>query len=590
MKDGLASNSIRALTEDGSGDLWVGTDAGLNRLRDGQVIGTWTTAQGLPADRIHALYRDQAGTIWAATSRGPAALRDGVLDSAPGLHQRIVEPILAFGEDRTHALHAVPNADSPLLHHADALFRDHDGLLWVGTLGDGLRLIDGDRVISFSVFDGLFDDVIYGIAEDDSDRLWMACSKGIFSVNRPDLRAFAAGRINRFVSTPYSPLDGLRTIECQPGVQPVVTRMRDGRLWFSTIRGLLVLDPNHLERRFMAPAVAIEDVIVDGARRPGADVGSLMAGRNNVEFGYTAVTFVAPARITFRYVLEGFNTAWVDAGPRRQAFYANLPPGHYRFRVAACTPDGACGEASHVVAFTIEPRYYQRAWFFPACGLALALGGWAIYRLRIRRLKEEFNLILAERGRIARELHDTLIQGFSGITMAMQALAWRLPPSEVRRTLEDIVADAGSSLREARRSLAGLRRHDAPSGLAAAVADAARQLTETQDVRLKLDLDDCSRRLPANVEYNLLRIAQEAVLNAVKHSGARTLQVTLNSTPHHLRLSVKDDGTGFDEGGSPPPGHYGLIGMKERAAQIGADFQLASARGRGTTVQVLVEA
>ena len=589
-RDGLSSNTIDALAEDLEGDLWVGTDAGLNRLRRGQVIGTWTTGQGLPGNRVQALYRDRAGTIWIATSGGPAAFRGGAVRPVPELHRRLADPILAFGEDRLHTLHAVPDSDSPLLRRADALYRDRDGLLWVGTLGEGLRLIDGDRVVSFSVFDGLFDDVIYGITEDDNGRLWMACSKGIFSVSRSDLREFAAGRIHRFVSTPYSPLDGLRTIECQPGVQPVVTRMRDGRLWFSTIRGLLVLDPSHLERRYMAPAVAVEDVIVDGERRRAADVGQLVAGRNNVEFGYTGVTFVAPTRITFRYILEGFNKTWIDAGPRRQAFYANLPPGRFRFRVAACSPDGACGEASRVVAFTIEPRYYQRAWFFPACGAALALGGWAIYQLRIRRLKEEFKLILAERGRIARELHDTLIQGFSGITMAMQALVWRLPASEERKTLEDIVADAGGSLREARQSLAGLRRHDSRSGLAAAVADAARQLTAAQDVRLKLELDDGGRPLRADVEYNLLRIAQEAVLNAVKHSGARTLQVTLDSTPQHLRLSVKDDGTGFDEREELPLGHYGLIGMKERAAHIGADFHLASTRGRGTTVQVLVEA
>jgi signal transduction histidine kinase/sugar lactone lactonase YvrE len=588
-KDGLASNSIYALTEDQAGDLWVGTDAGLNRLRDGRIVGSWTTRDGLPGDRVQALYRDRSGAIWIATSRGPAVFRNGAVQPVPDLHRAAADPILAFGEDRLHALHVMPQTDSALLRRADSLYQDRSGSLWVGTLGEGLRLIDDDRVVSFSVFDGLFDDVIYGMAEDDNGRLWMACSKGIFSVNLSDLRDFAAGKIHSFVSTPYSPLDGLRTIECQPGVQPVVTRMRDGRLWFSTIRGLMVLDPSHLERRYMAPAVAVEDVIVDGERRRAADVGQLVAGRNNVEFGYTGVTFVAPTRITFRYILEGFNKTWIDAGARRQAFYANLPPGRFRFRVAACSPDGACGEASHVVAFTIEPRYYQRAWFFPACGVALALGGWAIYQLRIRRLKEEFLLILAERGRIARELHDTLIQGFSGITMAMQALVWRLPLSDERKTLEDIVADAGSSLREARQSLAGLRRHDSHSGLAAAVADAARQLTEAQDMRLKLDLDDCRRPLPADVEYNLLRIAQEAVLNAVKHSGARTVQVTLDSTPQYLRLSVKDDGTGFDEKGPPPLGHYGLIGMKERAAHIGANFHLASARGQGTTVQVLAD-
>jgi ligand-binding sensor domain-containing protein len=588
-RDGLASDTIHALAEDSAGDLLIGTDAGLNRLHAGIIVETWTMAQGLPDNRVRALYRDAHGAIWIATPQGVGVIRDGVLRKQTAL-ETTVNPILAFGEDRDGKLHAVPALDPPSLHAADALYRDSEGSLWVGTLGEGLRLIDGDRIVNFSVLDGLFDDVIYGIAEDDEGRLWMACSKGIFSVSKAELRAFAAGTTHSVESTPYSPLDGLRTIECQAGVQPAVSRMRDGRLWFSTIRGVLVLDPKNLERRFVTPAVAIEDVIVDGARRPTGDPGTLVAGRNNVEFGYTGVTFIAPTRVTFRYMLEGFNNGWIDAGINRQAFYSNLPPGRFRFRVTACSPDGACSEASHPVAFTIEPRVYQRAWFFPGCGVLLALGAWAVYQLRIRRLKEEFNLILAERGRIARELHDTLIQGFSGITMAMQALVSHLPASDVRHELEDIVADAGSSLKEARRSLAGLRRHDSQSGLAAAVATAARQLTEAKDVRLKLDLDECNRPLPADVEYNLLRIAQEAVLNAVKHSGARTLQVTLDSTSQHLRLSVHDDGSGFDEAGSPPVGHYGLIGMKERAAQIGADFQLATARGRGTTVEVLVEA
>jgi signal transduction histidine kinase len=242
------------------------------------------------------------------------------------------------------------------------------------------------------------------------------------------------------------------------------------------------------------------------------------------------------------------------------------------------------------VSFTIAARYYQRLWFVPLCVVALGLAGWSTYRLRIRRLKLRFDLILAERGRIARELHDTLIQGFAGITMGMQALASRLPPSGTRRTLEDIVADAGLSLREARRSLAGLRsRPDHPSGLGASLAEAARQLTEAQDLRLKLSLNDERPDLPADVAYNLLRIAQEAMLNAVQHSGARTLNVTLDSTRTRLRLLVDDDGAGFDDEGEAPIGHYGLVGMKERAAQIGARFELTSEPGRGTSVLVLLE-
>ena len=589
-RDGLASNSIAALAEDKAGDLWVGTDAGLNRLRNGRIAGRWTTREGLPANGIRALYRDDAGTMWIATARGPAVFRDGAVRRVPDVRGGPSGPILAFGEDRAHQLYAAPEDDTPALRHADALYRDSDGLLWVGTLGEGLRLVDGNKTFSFSVLDGLFDDVIYGIIEDGQGRLWMACSKGIFSVSRADLRQFAAGTIKSFVSTPYSPLDGLRTVECQPGVQPAIARTKDGRLWFSTIRGVLVIDPEHFDRRLVPPAVIVEAVTVNGERRSAGEMGTLPAGLNNVDFKYTGASFIAPARITFRYTLQGLDKAWVEAGPRREAFYTNLPPGRFRFRVAACTPDGACNESASMVAFAVAPRFYQHSWFFPLCLVGIALAGGAMYQLRIRRLKEQFDLILAERGRIARELHDTLFQGFSGITMAMQAMVSRLPSSSSeRQTLEDIVADAGDAMREARRSLAGLRRHDSSSGLAAAVAQATRQLTETNNVRVKLNLADCQCDLPPDVEYNLLRIAQEAILNAVKHSGARTLRVTLDSTEHHLQLSVKDDGAGFDESGTAPVGHYGVIGMKERAAQIGARLQVTSAPGRGTTVSVMME-
>jgi signal transduction histidine kinase len=217
------------------------------------------------------------------------------------------------------------------------------------------------------------------------------------------------------------------------------------------------------------------------------------------------------------------------------------------------------------------------------------------FRLRIRSLRERYDLIVAERSRIARELHDTLIQGFSGITMAMQALAARLRSSEERTRLEEIIEDAAGCLRETRRSVAGLRRPvQSESGLAEALAQAARQITETSDVRLrlkldKLKLDKDAPGLPPEFEYNLLRIATEAISNSLKHSGARTIEVALKRAPDALRLSVSDDGSGFEQADQGPrrPGHYGLIGMRERAAQIGAEFAFDSAPGRGTTVSVV---
>jgi signal transduction histidine kinase len=294
--------------------------------------------------------------------------------------------------------------------------------------------------------------------------------------------------------------------------------------------------------------------------------------------------------MTFRYILEGYDRDWHDAGTRREASYTNLPPGDFRFRVTACNADGTCNESGESVAFLLVPSFYERVWFPPLCAASVAAMIWLAHQFRVRRLREQFDMILAERSRIARELHDTLIQGFSGVTMGMQALSTSLPPSTEQSMLKEIVQDAGNCLREARHSIAGLRVRAAKPGLAAAISQVATRITETTGIRLKLKLEQSPRALPAEIEYNLVRIAQEAISNSVKHSGARTIEVGLRCTTGLLHLSVHDDGRGFEEIANhvAPPGHYGLTGMKERASHIGAEFQLVTGMGRGATVSVLL--
>ncbi len=496
-KDGLASNTIYALAEDSDGGLWVGTSAGLNRLRDGAVEKTYTTQDGLPGNTIRCLFRDSQGELWAGTSKGAAVFENGRFVSPPQSRQPSKGPILAFGEDADRRLYAAteggrldvykggnspdvpPNAVPA--RDVDALYKDREGLLWMGTLGGGLRLLKDGKVFNFWMRDGLFDDEIYGIAGDDRGNLWMACSNGIFSANRSDLLQFAAGKIRKFVSTPYVPTDALRTIECEAGVQPAVWKMRDGGLWFSTIKGVIVLDPSHLDRRLTAPPVVIEDITVNGQRQEASQIEHMAPGQKNVEFRYTGLSYYVPSKITFRYKLDGFDKNWTDAGPRRDAHYTNLPPGQYVFRVTACNVDGTCNQTGSSVVFALAPEYYQRAWFLPLCATLIGLVIWLVIRLRIRRLSAQFSMILAERSRIARELHDTLIQGFSGVTMEMQALCGKLSSKEDKSTLQEIIQDAAKSLGEARRSVAGLRGDAGPrSGLNNAIAEAARGITEAQ--------------------------------------------------------------------------------------------------------------
>jgi signal transduction histidine kinase/ligand-binding sensor domain-containing protein len=597
--NGLLSDVILSLAVGADGDLWVGTDRGLDRLRDGRVISAWTIARGLPGNRVEALVADREGAVWIATPQGLARLPP----QAPvpvAVTPVLASPAVAIGVDRAGTIFAAlengalvavgdgrPANALPAevtLRRVDALFQDDQGAVWIGTLGDGLRLLDHGRLSTFHTADGLFDDTIYGIVADDHGRLWMACSKGIFSVDRADLLRFAAGGSRSFASTPYSPTDALRTIECKSGVQPAVWRMRDGSIWFSTIRGVLTLDPAHLERRLASPPAMIEDVTVDGATTAPAALAALPARARNVEFRYTGLSLVVPTRLTFRYRLEGFDEDWIDAGTRRQAFYTNLPPRHFRFLVRACLPDGTCSDAPSAVALSIAPRLDERPWFAPLVVLAIGGAAWGLYRQRIRRLRANFALVLAERARIARELHDTLIQGFSGIAMALKAVTDRLPPSAERRTLESVVSDTADCLRDARRTLAGLRRSDLD--LAPAVEQAARQLTQGTALSLRLHIDPCVCAMPASTEYQLARIAHEAIVNAVKHAAAQSLEVSLESTPRRVRLRVADDGRGFDAA-SAPPGHYGLVGMRERAAEIGAALEFTGGPGRGTAVSVV---
>jgi ligand-binding sensor domain-containing protein/signal transduction histidine kinase len=613
VSEGLPGDTIVALADGGSGDLWIGTERGLCLVRDARVAQTFTTDQGLPSNVVTCLCLDGAGILWVGTGGGLARFSAGRFVQPEGDADELRLPVQALVDDGQQGL-VIATEEGPLFRcienqfrevplegqpplDVDALYFDRQGVLWLGTQGNGLVMVEEGAARRFTVKDGLYDDEVFGIVADDEDRLWMACSRGIFFARRAELRDFASGTIPRFTCTPFSPTEAQRTVECQNSVQPVVWKMQDGSLWFSTIHGVIIIDPAHIRRLLPPPRVVVEEVQINGEDVNPARIAQVPPGQANLYFRYTALSYASPTRITFRHRLEGFDSEWVEAGSRREAFYTNLPPGKYTFRVSAANRDAPPNEADLPVAFTIEPRFYQTRWFIPAVIAVVALAGWIAWRLRILQVKARMNAVLAERGRIARELHDTLIQGFSGVTMQMQGLAARLRASPERKTLEEIIQDAGQCLSEARRSVGGLRKSAGsgppqPTGLAAAVAQAARQLTETRDVRLALQVAPTPANLPADVEYNVLRIAQEAITNAVRHSGAGTIEVTLASSREGLSLTVRDDGAGFTADGSEHsvPGHYGLIGMRERASQIQGKLQVESAPGAGTTVRLDLDA
>jgi signal transduction histidine kinase/ligand-binding sensor domain-containing protein len=602
-KEGLPSNTVYTLGAGPHGDIWVGTSAGLARLHEGRIVRTYTRADGLPDNVIRALYPDSKGNLWVGTARGLSlfqndrfqTIREAGLGGASvialggGRHVQLFVGIegggmvyLLDGQFRRFKL------NDPFSSDIDSFLTDPDHKLWIGSLGGGLRRYRNGEITMYTVRDGLFDQQIYHTLDDDHGNLWMASSKGIFRVSKQELDDFAEHRAKTITSYPFS--TGSVRFECKAGVQPGGWKTRDGRLWFSTTRGLVVIDPLRLPRNSLPPQVIVEDVSVNGQKMSPSQLTELPSQQNNLEFRYTGLSFVSPERLRFRYILEGFDKQWTAAGPRREASYTNLPHGHFRFRVTACNSDGVCNDAGESVAFTVVPAIYQRPWFLPLCAVALAFAGWLAYQFRVRQIEAQFKLVLAERSRIARELHDTLLQGLSAVTMQMKALSNRLPTSAEKRTLDAVIEDAAACLSEARRSLWGLRTPDSEgSGLGENLERLAEQMTEASPIRLHLKVDRQIAALSPKIEFQLLRIAQEALTNSMRHSEARNVEVALRQHSGEIHLAVKDDGRGFDTShGTAQFGHYGIVGMRERVAEIGAELSVSSELGVGTEVDVIL--
>ena len=598
-RDGLLDDMVYSLALAPNGDLWAGTKSGVNVLANGRVTASYTTADGLSGAEVRSLFIDDGGALWAGTNRGLNRLTGTRFFTAalPGTQK---PDVLALGGGNTarlfvslqdlgffYVLHESANAYPLNVSHAvDAYSVDpatHS--VWMGTLGSGLLRWKNGALVHIHVKDGLYDNRIYSVLADDHENFWMASSKGIFRVSKRELDDFADGRIHSIISIPFS--TGQLRFECRAGVQPAACRTRDGRLWFSTNNGFVVIDPDHLVRNQTAPPVAVTSVLINGKRVQPPGAIELSPFERNLEIRYAGLSFVAPEKVAFRYILEGFDKTWIEAGERREAFFTNLPPGNFHFRVIARNADGVWSTKPAELAITIQPRIYQRPSFFPALAVLLAAAVFAGYRMRIRRLRRGFDLVLAERNRIARELHDTLLQGLSGITMQMQAVWARLPASKEKKKLSEIIQDAGRCAAEARRSLWGLRGYEAGLGeFTNKLASMATQAVAGTPISLELKLTPVSLNGLPQVDYQLLRIGQEAILNSVRHANPSTLTVNLEGDSQHLQLTVADDGLGFPSEVPERDGHFGLTGMRERAAEIGADLTIRSAPGEGTMITV----
>ena len=560
-------NGIRAIAADNEGNLWIGGDSGgLCRFRAGEFT-CFTTQDGLPSNSIRVIRPDRSGDLWIGTSDGLCRYRQG-----------------QFTRYTT---------DDGLAHNAVyAIFQDSEGVLWIGTQGGLSRYADG-RFRSYTSRDGLFQNVIYQILEDDRNTLWMSSNRGIFSISKQAIVDFDRGRIHSLPCIAYGIADGMKSVQCEGANQPAGYKSRDGKLWFPTANGVTMIDPRNVRVNPQPPPVLVEQVWVGKQRLDPRSPARLSPGAREFRFQYTALSFTAPEKVLFKYKLEGLDDKWVDAETRRIAFYNEIPPGDYRFRVIACNSDGVWNEAGAVFAFALAPHFHQTAWFYALCGLMTVVAGWSFHRHRMKQARAQFSLVLAERTRIARELHDTLAQGFAGIAFQLEAVATRLgeAPAQAQQHLNLALRMVRHSLAEARRSVMNLRSAALENGdLAKALAETARLMLADRPVELELKSTGVVRPLAPKIENNLLRIGQEAITNSFKYAHAGKIRIELAYEPHRVTLKVQDDGAGFDLANlSASDGiHFGLLGMQERAKQMGARLQVHSRPRNGTEVVVEV--
>ena len=479
------------------------------------------------------------------------------------------------------------------------LHRDGSGNLWIGTSGGlGYWQKGRDGIVAFGQGQGLPDEVISQILEDGRGNLWFGCNQGIFRVAREEFMAVAAGETERINAIIYGRADGMESIECTGGFQPAGLRSSDGRLWFSTVKGLVAVDPSRISVNDRKAVVHVEEILVDGVVlpfEPRAAAPRIGPGTQRMEFRFTALSLVAPERNRFKYRLEPLEKNWVEGGSQRTAVYSHLPPGAYKFRVTACNNDGVWSETGASMSFVVLPHPWQ-AWWFRALliGAVLGGGGWLVRALSVRRLRrklerlKEQHAIEKERARIAQDIHDELGASLTRITLLTEVGQKRadIPPA-VSADLHRISGMA----REAVRAMDAIvwavnPRNDSLDHFANYVSQFAEEFFQLTPIRCRLDVppDLPDHPLPTEARHHLFLAVKEALNNVVRHSGASEVWLRLCMDNGNLKITVNDNGRGLPSATGRQTGHDGLGNIRQRMESLGGSFEVASKPSAGTSL------
>ncbi len=549
---------VRAFAEDKRGGIWIGTDGGYFR---------WTIG-GVQYFELHesvrALLVDRDGNVWIGKDRGLTCLRAPDFAAEP--------PIARLQTEKVWAIH-----------------EDPEGGIWFGTRSSGLFRWKNGKLTSYSTAQGLASNSIYQILEDRRGTFWISGPNGVSSFGRHELEATERDPSFRPSVKLYGRSDGLQTTQMYGGVQPAGCFGSSGEVWFPSTAGPVRIGPDP-NRSTPAPPAVIYRVLADGRDvRISGDV-NLAPGDGKLEIQYSAIQLRSQDRVRFRYQLEGFDRGWTETRARR-VVYANIPPGHYRFRLLSFDTDQPRTVSEAGVSFNWRPHVYQTRWFLVVCILCLGAIIWGVHKLRMQQAHARFGAVLDERNRLAREMHDTLIQGCTSVSALLEAMASmkKNRPDTSDELLNCARLQIRETADEARRAVWNLRQ-DGETGpaLDRLLEQMTRQASHVSRVPVQFETSGKPLTLDPLVEHDLVMVAREAVYNAVRHGKPQAVHLKINFEAGKIGLRVLDDGCGFDpdEVFAEASEHFGLIGMRERTECLGGRFEVRSAPGKGTELSV----